>query len=77
MLLQIIKAKTTAGFVPNANTINDRTEPPIGSKVLLELFRKHGDRWVVEVRNKRSFFSTLEDLRAELIILPRQARDKQ
>ena len=76
MLLQIIKAKTTAGFVPNANTINDRTEPPIGSKVLLELFRKHGDRWVVEVRKKRSFFSTLEDLRADLIILPRQARDK-
>ena len=56
MLLQIIKAKTTAGFVPNANTINDRTEPPIGSKVLLELFRKHGDLWVVEVRKKRSFF---------------------
>jgi hypothetical protein len=76
MLLQIIKAKTTAGFVPNANTINDRTEPPIGSKVLLELFRKHGDQWVVEVRQNRPFFSTLEDLRAELIILPRQARDK-
>jgi|EP01046_Picozoa_sp_COSAG06_P042624 hypothetical protein len=76
MLLQIIKAKTTAGFVPNANTINDRSEPPIGSKVLLELFRKHGDQWVVEVRQNRPFFSTLEDLRAELIILPRQARDK-
>ena len=46
-LIQIIKAKTTAGFVPNANTVSDRTEPPIGSKVLLELFRKHGDAWVV------------------------------
>ena len=48
-LIQIIKAKTTAGFVPNANTINDRTEPPIGAKVLLELYRKHKDKWVVRL----------------------------
>jgi hypothetical protein len=48
-LIQIIKAKTTEGFVPNANTISDRSEPPIGSKVLLELFRKHGDGWIVRL----------------------------
>lgn len=48
-LIQIVKAKTTAGFVPNANTITDRSEPPIGSKVLLELFKRHGDRWIVEL----------------------------
>lgn len=48
-LIQIVKAKTTAGFVPNANTVTDRSEPPIGSKVLLELFERHGDRWIVEL----------------------------
>ena len=48
-LIQIVKAKTTSGFVPNANTVTDRSEPPIGSKVLLELFKRHGDRWIVEL----------------------------
>ena len=26
----------------------DRTEPPVGSRVLLELHRKYGDDWLVE-----------------------------
>lgn len=48
-LIQIIKAKTINGFVPNANTVSDRTEPPIGAKVLLEMFKKQRDKWVVEL----------------------------
>lgn len=27
----------------------DRTEPPIGSKTLLELFKKYGDKWLVSL----------------------------
>jgi hypothetical protein len=27
----------------------DRTEPPIGSKTLLELFKKYGDKWMVSL----------------------------
>jgi len=27
----------------------DRTEPPVGSKALLELYKKYGDKWVVEL----------------------------
>ena len=27
----------------------DRTEPPIGAKVLLEMHRKYGDSWLVEL----------------------------
>lgn len=52
-LFQVIKSKTAAGFVPNFATggfkTQDRTEPTIGAKVLLELYKKHKDRWVVEV----------------------------
>jgi hypothetical protein len=27
----------------------DRTEPPVGAKTLLDLYKKWGDRWVVEL----------------------------
>ena len=40
------------GFVPNYAGGGagswDRTEPPVGSRVLLELHRKYGDDWLVE-----------------------------
>lgn len=49
----MIKSKTAAGFVPNLATggykSQDRTEPPIGAKATLELFRKYNDTWVVDV----------------------------
>ena len=50
---QVIKSKTAAGFVPNfagggAKSM-DRTEPPVGSKALLQLFSKYHDTWIVEL----------------------------
>ena len=53
-LFQVIKSKVAAGFVPNfaagGAKSQDRTEPPVGGKVLLELVRKFGIKkmkWVV------------------------------
>ena len=50
-LIQVIRSKTADGFVPNfaggGSKSMDRTEPPIGAKVLLELYRKFGDEWIV------------------------------
>jgi len=52
-LIQVIKSKTAAGFVPNyaaggAKSM-DRTEPPVGAKALLDLYKRHGDKWMVEL----------------------------
>ena len=54
-LFQVVKSKTAAGFVPNfaagGMRSQDRTEPPIGAKVTLNLVNKFGaDRmgWVVD-----------------------------
>jgi len=50
---QVIKSKTENGFVPNGATgggkSQDRTEPMMGAKVLLEMYRKFGDKWLVEL----------------------------
>lgn len=55
-LFQVIKSKTAAGFVPNFAAgglrSQDRTEPPIGAKVTLDLVKKFGAdkmKWVVKV----------------------------
>lgn len=52
-LIQVIKSKTAEGFVPNFAAAqvksSDRTEPPIGAKVTLEIFKKYGDAWIVEL----------------------------
>ena len=52
-LVQVIRSKTAAGFVANFASAGqkslDRTEPLIGAKVLLELYRKFGDVWIVEL----------------------------
>ena len=41
------------GFIANFASAGqkslDRTEPMIGAKVLLELYRKYGDKWIVEL----------------------------
>lgn len=52
-LIQVIKSKTAAGFVPNyaggGMKSQDRTEPPVGAKALLQLFKKYKDTWIVEL----------------------------
>ena len=50
--IQIIQARTLAGFVPNmaAGTFKsyDRTEPQIGALVVHELFTRFNDVWFVD-----------------------------
>ena len=52
-LFQVVKSKTAAGFVPNFASggykSQDRTEPPVGAKVVLELIKKFNDTWIAEV----------------------------
>ena len=52
-LLVVVKSKAASGFVPNfaagGTKSQDRTEPPVGAKVMLELFKKFGETWPIEV----------------------------
>jgi hypothetical protein len=54
-LIQIIKSRVMAGFVPGytkgIEKTRDKTEPPIGSKVVLEIYKRYKDevKWVVEL----------------------------
>ncbi|CAB9504969.1 Trehalase [Seminavis robusta] len=52
-LFQVVKSKTAQGFIPNyaggGVKSQDRTEPPVGAKVVLELYRKYKEKWPVEV----------------------------
>jgi hypothetical protein len=51
-LIQVVKSKTGQGFVPNtAASINKakHSQPPVGSKVLLEMYKKYNDTWMVEL----------------------------
>jgi hypothetical protein len=51
-LIQVLKAKTAEGFVPNtAASVNKarHSQPPVGSKVLWEMHRKYNESWVVEL----------------------------
>ena len=51
--IQVIRSKTAMGFVPNYSAGGtksiDRTEPPIGAKVMLEMYKKFKDLWIVEL----------------------------
>jgi hypothetical protein len=51
--IQVIRSKTAAGFVPNYSAGGsksvDRTEPPVGAKVLLEMYKKYKDAWLVQL----------------------------
>ena len=46
-LFQVVKSKTSAGFIPNfyfgGTSSQDRTELPVGAKVLLEIYQKFRD----------------------------------
>eukprot|EP01060_Flectonema_neradi_P020866 TRINITY_DN28366_c0_g1_i1.p1 TRINITY_DN28366_c0_g1~~TRINITY_DN28366_c0_g1_i1.p1 ORF type:complete len:807 (+),score=98.63 TRINITY_DN28366_c0_g1_i1:110-2422(+) len=52
-LIQIVKAKSAAGFIPNIESTGkksqDRTEPPVGAKVVFELYSRFKDKWLVEL----------------------------
>lgn len=51
--IEITKEKTREGFVPNCAWGNgfsshDRSQPPVGSLVVRELYRRYGDLWLLE-----------------------------
>ena len=51
-LVQVVKSRTAEGFVPNtAASVNKarHSQPPVGSKILLEMFRKYKETWIVEL----------------------------
>ncbi len=52
-LREILNEQTKDGFVPNfayatGQVSADRSQPPVGSAMLLETYRIHGDLWLVE-----------------------------
>jgi hypothetical protein len=51
-LIQVIKSKHNDGFVPNwysGGSKSQASEPLLGSKVLLDLYTRFGDLWLVEL----------------------------
>ncbi len=51
--IEITKAITPGGFVPNfqapyGNSSWDRSQPPIGSLVILQIYNRYRDRWFLE-----------------------------
>lgn len=52
-LREILNEQTKAGFVPNlayatGQCSADRSQPPVGSAMLLETYRIHREKWIVE-----------------------------
>ena len=52
-LREILNERTAAGFVPNfayatGQVSADRSQPPVGSAMLLETYRVLGEKWIVE-----------------------------
>ena len=51
--IEITREATERGFMPNFGTVNDvksrdRSQPPVGSFVVRELYRKYRDKWFLE-----------------------------
>ncbi|GAB2656940.1 hypothetical protein GCM10027036_08010 [Flavihumibacter cheonanensis] len=51
--IEITKAITPDGFIPNyqspyGQTSFDRSQPPIGSKVIMEIYKKYREKWLLE-----------------------------
>ncbi len=51
--IEITKAITPAGFIPNFQAPNgnsswDRSQPPIGSLVILQIYNRYHDKWFLE-----------------------------
>ena len=52
--VEITRESRELGFVPNdsgatGKKSRDRSQPPVGSRTVLELYRKFGDRWLLEL----------------------------
>ena len=52
--VEILREKTPDGFVPNVSNAHgfkslDRSQPPVGSITIWELFERFGDRWLLEL----------------------------
>lgn len=51
-LIAVTRGITPGGFVPNVATGNydslDRSQPPVGSLAVREVYRRHRDRWLLE-----------------------------
>ena len=49
----MVRSKTSQGFIANFAAAGqkslDRTEPMIGAKIVLELYRKFNDKWIVDL----------------------------
>ena len=53
-VIEIVNERVEKGFVPNMSCGNgqktlDRSQPPVGSRMVLELYRKYHDLWLVEL----------------------------
>ena len=53
-IIEILNERTEDGFVPNLSYGTgqkslDRSQPPVGSRMLLELYRRFHDRWIIEL----------------------------
>jgi putative isomerase len=51
--IEITRERTERGFIPNFATVNDvksrdRSQPPVGSTICRELYRRFGDHWFLE-----------------------------
>lgn len=51
--VEITREKTESGFIPNFGTVlnlksRDRSQPPVGSLVFRELYRRYGEAWLLE-----------------------------
>ncbi|MFW5830116.1 MAG: MGH1-like glycoside hydrolase domain-containing protein, partial [Planctomycetota bacterium] len=53
-VVEITREMTARGFIPNfasggrRGSSEDRSQPPVGARVLLDLYRRWGDAWIVE-----------------------------
>ncbi|MGI6017511.1 MAG: MGH1-like glycoside hydrolase domain-containing protein [Marvinbryantia sp.] len=53
-MIEIMNERTEDGFVPNfsygtGQKSEDRSQPPVGSAMLVELYRRFGEKWLVEL----------------------------
>ncbi|OMF47288.1 hypothetical protein BK138_32140 [Paenibacillus rhizosphaerae] len=51
--IEMTRSAVKAGFVPNydwsgMNVSLDRSQPPVGAFIILQLYRKYGERWLLE-----------------------------
>lgn len=52
-LIQTVRSRTAKGFIPNfsagGSKSQDRSEPPLGAKVLETIYEKYNESWLVEL----------------------------